>query len=100
MRSDGSWPERDELARLLKEGGSAYDPEALDALIRGVLAAPAEVGESWHVLVADPVTPELADALEAMRARVASGYSDGLAAEDFERLPRAERLERLRREIA
>ena len=100
MRSDGSAPDRGELARLLKEAGSVYDPEGIEALIAGVLAAPPEVGTGWHPLVADPVTPALAQALEARRAARAAGYRDGLAREDFVRLPRAERLARLRRELA
>jgi Xaa-Pro aminopeptidase len=100
MRSKESRPDREELAQLLNEAASAYDPEGLQALIEGVLAAPVEVGTSWHVLVADPITPGLADRLEAVRAAMASSYRDGLAAEDFERLPRPERLRRLRQELA
>jgi Xaa-Pro aminopeptidase len=100
MSSKESRPDRDELARLLKEAGSAYDPKGLRALIEGVLAAPAEVGTSWHVLVADPITPGLADRLEAVRAAMASSYHDGLAAEDFQRLSRPDRLKRLRQELA
>jgi Xaa-Pro aminopeptidase len=42
----------------------------------------------------------LAQALEAMREEMAAGYHDGLARGDFEWLPRAERLARLRRELA
>jgi Xaa-Pro aminopeptidase len=52
------------------------------------------------MLVADPVTPALADALEARRAAKAKGYRNGLATEDFERLPRAGRIDLLRRELA
>jgi Xaa-Pro aminopeptidase len=91
--------DRGELGQFLREAGSAYDAPALDALIEGVLAAPAEVGTSWHVLVANPVPPALAEALEARRAAKAKGYRNGLAAEDFERLPRAARLDLLRREL-
>jgi Xaa-Pro aminopeptidase len=100
MKPKETRPDRDELARLLKEAGSAYDPEGVQALIEGVLAAPVELGTRWHVLVADPITPGLAYRLEALRAAMASGYRDGLAAEDFERLPRPERLGRLRQEVA
>ena len=100
MRSSGSEPHRDELARLLKEAGSAYDPDGVEALIEGVLAAPAEVAKSWHVLVADPMPPALARELEALRKAMASVYHDGLAAEDFNRLPRPERLGLLRQELA
>ncbi len=100
MSSSKPQPRRDELARLLKEAGSAYDPEGVEALIKGVLAAPAEIGTSWHILVADPVTAELARGLETLRAARAAGYCDGLTAEDFDRLPRSERLHRLRTELA
>ena len=92
--------DRHELDRLLREAGSAYDAQGLDALIEGVLAAPDAVATSWHMLVADPVTPALAEALEALRAAKTKGYRNGLAAEDFERLPRAARLGRLRQELA
>ena len=99
MMVNGSAPDRGDLARLLREARSAYDPEAVEALIAGVLGAPAEIGASWHMLVADPVTPALAEALEALRAQMAAGYRDGLARADFALLPRAERLARLRREL-
>src|SRR5271165_512858 len=99
MRSSQTQPDRDELARLLKEAGSAYGPEGVEALIEGVLAAPAEIGTGWHVLVADPMPPALADRLEELRAAMAAGYHNGLAADDFARLPRPERLARLRREL-
>ena len=56
---------------------------------RGCARGAGEVGTSWHVLVADPITPgALAGRLEAVRAAMASSYHDGLAAEDFQRLPR------------
>ncbi len=100
MTTDGVKPDRMELARLLREAGSAFDPDGIEALIGGVLAAPAEIGTSWHILVADPVNPPLAAQLEALRAAMAAGYRDGLSPEDFSRLPRSERLDRLRRELA
>jgi Xaa-Pro aminopeptidase len=99
MTANGSALDRGGLARLLREARSAYDPEAVEALIAGVLGAPAEVGAGWHMLVADPMTPALAEALEALRAQMAAGYHDGLARADFALLPRAERLARLRREL-
>jgi Xaa-Pro aminopeptidase len=99
MTVNGSAPERGELARLLREARSAYDPDGVEALIAGVLGAPAEIGTSWHALVADPVTPALAAALDALHAQMAAGYRDGLASADFTQLPRAERLARLRREL-
>src|SRR5712664_1084815 len=100
MRQNGSQPDQGELARLLREAGSAYDPGGVEGLIEGVLAAPAEIGTSWHLLVADPMTPALAGALEALRAVKAKVYRNGLSAEDFELLPSATRLDRLRRELA
>src|SRR6266403_1005587 len=99
MRSSVTQPNRDEMARLLEAAGSAYDPEAVEALIRGVLAAPAEIGTGWHVLVADPMPQQLADRLEALRAAKAAGYHDGLSAGDFARQPRSERLADLRKEL-
>ena len=99
MTKSGSEPDRGELGRLLQEVGSAYDPQGVEALIEGVLAAPAEVGTSWHAVVADPVTPALAGALEALRAAKAKAYRSGLSALDFERLSRAARVDRLRREL-
>src|SRR5260370_4378823 len=100
MTMGGCEQERGELARLLQEAGSAYDAQSVEALIEGVLAAPAEIGTSWHMLVADPVTPALAGALEALRAAKAKVYRNGLSAEDFKLMPSATRLERLRRDLA
>src|SRR6266446_3604700 len=100
MTMSGSEQDRGELGRLLQEAGSAYDAQSVEALIEGVLAAPAEIGTSWHMLVADPVTPALAGALEALRAAKAKVYRNGLSAEDFKLLPSATRLDRLRRELA
>ncbi len=100
MTMNGSALNRSELARLLHEARSEYHPEGLEALVAGVLGAPREVGASWHVLVADPVTPALAQALEALRRKMAADYRDGLGREDFAILPSAERLARLRRELA
>jgi Xaa-Pro aminopeptidase len=87
------------MAGLLKEAGSALDPDGVAALIAGILAAPPEADTSWHALVADPTPPALAGALEAMRAGLAQDYRDGLAPEDFARLPRAARLLLLRDEL-
>src|SRR5258708_2624829 len=100
MRQNGSQPDQGELARLLREAGSAYDPGGVEGWIGGVLAAPAEVGTSWHVLVAAPMTPALARALEVLRTAMASGYHDGLAGEDFDGHSRPERLARLREALA
>src|SRR5579864_7506860 len=99
MTARGAEPNRRQLAQLLKEAGSALDPDGVGALIAGILAAPPEIGTSWHKLVADPTPVALADALEAMRAWLAEDFRDGLADEDFARLPRAARLEMLRDEL-
>ena len=100
MRSSATQPNRDEMARLLRAAGSPYDPEAVEALTEGVLAAPAEIGTGWHVLVADPMPQQLAACLEALRAAKTAEYHDGLSRDDFARLPRPERLARLRQELA
>ncbi|HXO91650.1 MAG TPA: aminopeptidase P family protein [Stellaceae bacterium] len=100
MAVNGTEPDRGELGRLLREAGSAYDARSVEVLIEGILAAPAEIGTSWHMLVADPMTPALAGALEALLAAKAKVYRNGLSAEDFKLLPSATRLDRLRRELA
>ena len=99
MTTRGAEPDRNELGRLLREAGSVYDPQGVDALIEGVLGAPAEVGPSWHMLVADPMTPALTGALEIFRTDKAKAYRTGLSAEDFKLLPRAARLACLRQEL-
>ncbi len=93
-------PEQTGLAQLLRAAGSALDVAAAEALIAGILAAPAEIGTSWHALVAEPTPPELAAALEALKAHLAAGHSDGVQPEDFARMPRAERLMLLREKMA
>jgi Xaa-Pro aminopeptidase len=93
-------PDRERLARLLREAGSALDADGAAGLIRGVLAAPPEIGTSWHVLVADPTPPALAEALEELRAYLAEDWRDGIAPEDFARLPRPARVAMLREELA
>jgi len=77
MTSILTQPKRDELGQMLDAAGSVYDPEGVGALIAGVLAAPAEIGIGWHVLVADPMPQPLADRLEALRDAMAAGYHDG-----------------------
>ena len=91
---------RTELAKALKAAGSALDVAAVEALIAGVLAAPAEIGSSWHALVAEPTPSDLAAALEAVKATLAAGHSDGVQPEDFARLPRTARLALLREKLA
>ena len=100
MTSILTQPKRDELGQMLDAAGSAYDPEGVEALITGVLAAPAEIGTGWHVLVADPMPRPLAERLEALRSAMAAGYHDGLSADNFASLPRSERLARLRTGLA
>src|SRR5215471_14822542 len=96
----GMTADRGKLAQLLEESGSAYDPEGIAGLIAGVLAAPPEIGTAWHALVADPTPPALAEMLEAIRSEMAAGYHDGLAPEDYVRLPRLARVALLREELA
>src|SRR5262249_12037350 len=97
--STGASQDQAGLAQLLREAGSTPDPDGVARLIFGVLAAPPEIGTSWHALVADPTPPALATALEELRAQLAEDYRDGLSSEDFSRLPRAARLARLREEL-
>jgi Xaa-Pro aminopeptidase len=92
-------PDRDRLAQLLREAGSACGPGEVEAIIAGVLAAPEAVGTAWHRLVADPMPPALATALEALRAGIAAEYRNGLEPEEYLRMPRAARLDRLREEM-
>ncbi|HVC55482.1 MAG TPA: aminopeptidase P family protein [Stellaceae bacterium] len=100
MTATATEPDRGHLAQLLTEAGSGFDPDGVAALIAGILAAPPEIGASWHALVADPTPPALEAALEAMRAYLAEDYRDGLGNEDFARLPRAARLALLREDLA
>ncbi len=100
MRVTATAPDRNRLAELLRDAGSPLDPDRVAELIAGVLAAPPELGTSWHVLVADPTPPALAEALEQYRAWLAEDWRDGLAPEDFARLPRPARLAMLREELA
>jgi len=97
---DGVTPDRSGLGRSLSEAKSPLDAQAVDALIAGVLAAPPEIGTSWHALVADPTPPALAEALEARKATFAALHHDGVSPEDFDRLSRAARLKLLRDKLA
>ncbi|HVH81780.1 MAG TPA: aminopeptidase P family N-terminal domain-containing protein, partial [Stellaceae bacterium] len=97
---DGLTPERGRLAELLAAAGSPLNIEAVDALVAGVLAAPPEIGTTWHALVAEPIPPDLAVALEARKASLAASHHDGVQPEDFARLPRAERLKLLRAQLS
>jgi Xaa-Pro aminopeptidase len=100
MKEVAPAPDEAELARLLRDAGSPYDPVSVRALIAGVLGSPAEIGASWHCLVAAAVTSALAEALEKLSREIAAGYRDGLSRDDFFRLSRGERVARLRRELA
>src|SRR3954452_2372688 len=100
MRAKGVAPNRDRLAQLLKHAGSALEPDGVAELIAGVLAAPREIGASWHVLIADSIPPTLAETLEEWRVYLAEDWRDGLAPEDFARLPRPARISMLREELA
>ena len=93
-------PDRTRLAQLLTAAGSPLDDAAVDALIAGILAAPPEIGTSWHALVAEPTSPELAAALETRKAELAAAHHDGVQPEDFARLSRADRLRLLRERLA
>src|SRR5580704_17128128 len=97
---DGVTPERNGLAQLLSAAKSSLDVAAVDALIAGVLAAPPEIGTSWHALVAEPTPPALAAALDARQAALAASHHDGTQPEDFARLSRAQRLKLLRERLA
>src|SRR6266513_521453 len=50
-------PDRRRLAHLLRAAHSPLDPDGVAELVAGVLAAPEEIGASWHRLVADPIPP-------------------------------------------
>jgi Xaa-Pro aminopeptidase len=96
---DGTTPERKQLAQLLTEAGSLLGVEAVDMLISGVLAAPPEIGGSWHTLVVEPTPPALATALEARKTALAAAHHDGVSPEDFVRLSRTKRLKLLREQL-
>src|SRR3954468_3166164 len=100
MSGTASAPDRNRLAELLRDAGSALDPDGVAELISGVLAAPPEIGRSWHALVADPTPPALAETLEEWRVYLAEDWRDGLAPEDFARLPLPARISMLREELA
>src|SRR3954454_12262564 len=99
MRAGAAAPDRRQLVHLLRAAGSALGPDEAEKLVAGVLAAPPEIGTSWHKLVADPTPPALAEALEELRAWLTEDWRDGLSAEDFVRLPRPARVALLREEL-
>jgi Xaa-Pro aminopeptidase len=70
----------DDILHLLQQRGRALEPAALEALMRGVAAAPeALAGPEWVELVDPQADAELTDALKAWRAQLA-GADDGLEA--------------------
>jgi Xaa-Pro aminopeptidase len=82
-----------ELDRLLRAAGSPYDAAGIDALLRGIAAAPEPFPpDSWLDLVACDVPPALA---ELLRGRLAQ-----LRARQDDETPLAGRLERLRQRLA
>ncbi|HTT80039.1 MAG TPA: aminopeptidase P family protein, partial [Stellaceae bacterium] len=85
---------------LLAEARSPLEPDAVDALIGGVLAAPPEIGASWHALITNPTPSALAAALDARKAALAQSHRDGISVQDFARLSRARRLKLLREKLA
>ncbi|HEX3862458.1 MAG TPA: aminopeptidase P family protein [Stellaceae bacterium] len=99
MTATGVMPDRRRLAQLLDETHSRLDPDGVAALIAGVLAAPPEIGTDWHALVADPTPAPLSAALEDWRSYLAEDYRDGLEPDDFQHLPRPERVALLRAEL-
>jgi Xaa-Pro aminopeptidase len=86
----------DDVLQLLRRHGRATDPSALDALMRGVAAAPEGLaGPEWVELITPDSDAELTKALTAWRAELATA-DDGL---DVAPAP-AERLVLLRAELA
>jgi Xaa-Pro aminopeptidase len=100
MTAAATASDRRQLTHLLRAAGSSLGPDEVAGLVAGVLAAPPEIGTSWHALVADPTPPALVEALEQLKDYLAVDYRDGLSAEDFKRLPRPARVALLREELA
>ncbi|MDB5486376.1 MAG: aminopeptidase family protein [Reyranella sp.] len=70
----------DDVIALLRKRGRSPDPVALDALMRGVAAAPESLsGPEWIELVDPTPDAEMTKALSAWRAELAAG-DDGLEA--------------------
>lgn len=86
----------DDVLHLLRQRGRAADPAALDALMRGVAAAPEGLaGPEWVELFDPQADAELTKALTTWRAELARA-DDGLAAQPAP----PERLAALREELA
>lgn len=87
----------DGLGALLKDAGSPYGADKIEALIEGICAAPEGVEpDGWMRLVAPEPTSELAAALGAIKARIVAATDDGLG----ERTGHSDRLAALRAELA
>src|SRR5260370_10262113 len=70
----------DDVLELLRQRGRLPDPSALDALMRGVAAAPEGLaGPEWVELIDPQADAELTKALTAWRAELATA-DDGLDA--------------------
>ena len=70
----------DDVLQLLRRRGRQPDPSALDALMRGVAAAPEGLaGPEWVELIDPEADAELTEALTAWRAKLATA-DDGLDA--------------------
>ncbi len=70
----------DDVLALLRKHGRSADPAALDALMRGVAAAPESLsGPEWIELIDPAPDAEMTSALTAWRAALAAG-DDGLEA--------------------
>src|SRR4249920_3053490 len=69
----------DDVLQLLRQRGRSPDPSALDALMRGVAAAPESLaGPEWVELFDPQPDAQLTKALTAWRAELATA-DDGLA---------------------
>jgi len=86
----------DRLVDLLAAAGASLDVAGVEALIRGVVAAPpARDPDAWMVLVAPRPGKKLRDALANLKDSIANAVADGLDG----RPNRPERLAALRREL-
>ncbi len=88
---------KDPLARLLAAAGASLDVAQVEALVRGVVAAPpGRDPDAWMALVAPRPDNKLKDALAKLKDRAAAAADDGLDG----RPSRPERLAALRGELA
>ncbi|MCI0431163.1 MAG: aminopeptidase P family protein [Rhodospirillales bacterium] len=88
-------PSTEELSRLLGEAKSRYSAVEVTALAEGAAAAPpGEEPAAWMRLVATQLSPELRAALARLKDAAVLALARG------QRVPVAERLKRLRAELA